>query len=94
LQTHGLRKLQPTIDGLLPHVIDIRNIGLLAAIDLTRVPERPAPRGAECANRCFEDGILIRASGDTLLLSPPLIITEEQIETTFAAVQRALREID
>ena len=77
-----------------PHVIDIRNIGLLAAIDLKPRDGAPGARGAECANHCFEDGILIRASADTLLLSPPLIITEEQIEATFAAIHRALREID
>jgi beta-alanine--pyruvate transaminase len=77
-----------------PHVIDIRNIGLLAAIDLKPRDGAPGARGAQCANRCFEDGSLIRASADTLLLSPPLIITEEQIEATFAAIHRALREID
>jgi beta-alanine--pyruvate transaminase len=77
-----------------PHVIDIRNIGLLAAIDLRPRDGAPGARGAECANRCFENSILIRASGDTLLLSPPLIITEEQIEAIFAAVHRALHKID
>jgi beta-alanine--pyruvate transaminase len=77
-----------------PHVVDIRNIGLLCAIDLRCRNNAPAARGTECANRCYEDGILIRGSGDTLLLSPPLIITEEQIETIFSAVRRALQAID
>jgi len=77
-----------------PHVVDIRNIGLLCAIDLRCRNNAPAARGTECANRCYEDGILIRGSGDTLLLSPPLIITEEQIETVFSAVRRALQAID
>jgi beta-alanine--pyruvate transaminase len=77
-----------------PHVVDIRNIGLLGAIDLRPRDNAPGARGAECANRCYEDGILIRGSGDTLLLSPPLIITEEQIATIFSAVRRALQAIN
>ena len=77
----------------LPHVIDIRNIGLLAAIDLKPREGAPGARGAECAGRCYEDGILIRASGDTLLISPPLIITEEQIGDIFAAIRRAVTSI-
>ena len=76
-----------------PHVIDIRNIGLLAAIDLKPRDGAGGARGAECAARCYDDGILIRASGDTLLLSPPLIIEEEQIEALFAAVRRALAAV-
>jgi beta-alanine--pyruvate transaminase len=76
-----------------PHVIDIRNIGLLGAIDLRPRDHAPGARGAECANRCYDDGILIRGSGDTLLLSPPLIITEEQIETIFASIKRALAAV-
>ena len=77
-----------------PHVIDIRNIGLLAAIDLKSRDGAPGTRGAECANHCYEAGILIRNSGDTLLISPPLIITEAQIDEIFAAIRRALLTID
>jgi beta-alanine--pyruvate transaminase len=76
-----------------PHVSDIRNIGLLAAIDLGPRDGAAGARGAECAGHCYDDGILIRASGDTLLLSPPLIIEEEQIEALFAAVRRALAAV-
>jgi beta-alanine--pyruvate transaminase len=83
---HGLRGL--------PHIADIRNIGLLAAIDLKPREGSPGARGAECASRCYEeDGILIRSSGDTLLISPPLIITEEQIQEIFAAIRRALTTV-
>jgi beta-alanine--pyruvate transaminase len=73
-----------------PHVVDIRNIGLLAAIDVTPRDGAPGARGAECAKRCFDDGILIRSSGDTLVLSPPLIIAESEIEMVFATIRRAL----
>jgi beta-alanine--pyruvate transaminase len=54
----------------------------------------PGARGTECANRSYDDGILIRAAADTLMISPPLIITEEQIEAIFSAIRRALHAID
>ncbi|MGJ5204439.1 aspartate aminotransferase family protein [Bradyrhizobium sp. HKCCYLR20261] len=77
-----------------PHVIDIRNIGLLAAIDLKPRDGAPGARGSECANRCFEDGVLIRGSSDTLVLSPPLIISEEQIEAVFRTIRQALDALE
>lgn len=73
-----------------PHVADIRNIGLLAAIDLTPRGGAPGARGAACAARCFADGVLIRSSGDTLVLSPPLIISESQIEAVLRTIREAL----
>jgi beta-alanine--pyruvate transaminase len=78
-----------------PQVVDIRNIGLLAAIDLRPRDKAPGARAAECAQRCYDEGVLIRSGGgDTLMLSPPLIITEEQIEVIFSAIRRALLAID
>jgi beta-alanine--pyruvate transaminase len=77
-----------------PHVVDVRNIGLLAAIDLAPRDGAPGARGAECAKWCFDDDVLIRSSGDTLVLSPPLIISENQIEMVFATIRRALDTID
>jgi beta-alanine--pyruvate transaminase len=77
-----------------PHVIDIRNIGLLAAIELSPRKDAAGARGGECASRCFEDGVLIRASGDTLLLSPPLVIQEAEIESVFASIRSALRAVE
>lgn len=76
------------------HVTDIRNIGLLAAIDLKPRDGAPGTRGPECSARVYEDGILIRAAADTLMISPPLIITEEQIAAIFATIRRALDVID
>jgi beta-alanine--pyruvate transaminase len=77
-----------------PHVIDIRNIGLLAAIDLKPRDGAPGARAAECAGRCFDEGVLIRSSGDTLVLSPPLIISENEIEMVFATIRRALEALE
>ena len=77
-----------------PYVTDIRNIGLLAAIDLKPRDGAPGARGTECAGRSYNDDILIRNAGDTLMISPPLIITEQQIEEIFSTIRRALDAID
>jgi adenosylmethionine-8-amino-7-oxononanoate aminotransferase len=77
-----------------PYVIDIRIIGLLAAIDLKPRDGVPGARGTECAKRCFEEGTLIRSGGDTLVLSPPLIIAESEIEMVFATIRRTLEALD
>jgi beta-alanine--pyruvate transaminase len=77
-----------------PHVTDIRNIGILAAIDLAPREGAAGARGSEAAARCYEDGILIRGSSDTLVLSPPLIVTEEQINQIFSTIRRALDAVD
>jgi beta-alanine--pyruvate transaminase len=72
------------------HVSDVRSIGLLAGIDLQPREGAAGARGAEAGRRCFEAGMLVRNSGDTLLLSPPLVIDEEQIAHVFATIQGVL----
>jgi beta-alanine--pyruvate transaminase len=76
-----------------PHVSDIRNIGLLGAIDIESRPGEAGARAAACGNMCFEDGILVRISGDTILLSPPFIIGEDEIALIAAGIGKALRAI-
>jgi beta-alanine--pyruvate transaminase len=76
-----------------PHVVDVRNIGLLAAIDLNGVAGQPGKRAYACHIACLERGLLIRAAGDTLLLSPPLIVTEAQIGEMFGVVTEVLRSM-
>jgi beta-alanine--pyruvate transaminase len=61
------------------HVIDVRNIGLMAGIDLTPRAGTPGARGYEALVRAFEAGLMVRPTGDTIALSPPLIVSEEQI---------------
>lgn len=72
------------------HVVDIRNIGLLAAVELAPRPGAAGERGAAVLRHCLEKDILIRASGDTLVLSPPLIISEAEIERLFGTIAEAL----
>jgi beta-alanine--pyruvate transaminase len=76
-----------------PHVADIRNIGLLGAVDLAPRPGAPGARGNECAAACFQAGVLIRNSGDTLVLSPPLIINEAQIAQVFDTIRTVLQKL-
>jgi beta-alanine--pyruvate transaminase len=76
-----------------PQVADVRCCGLLGAVDLAPREGAPGARGAEVAERCLADGVLIRAAGDTLVLSPPLVVTEAQIGETVAAIRRALASL-
>lgn len=62
-------------------VRDIRNFGMVAAIDLTPREEEPTARAFEAYLKAFEKGVLIRTTGDIIALSPPLIVDEKQIET-------------
>ncbi|MGF1568594.1 MAG: aspartate aminotransferase family protein [Nodosilinea sp.] len=72
-----------------PHIIDIRNLGLLAGIELAPT-DTPGERGAEVFRRCFEQGLFVRAAGDTIVLSPPLIIEPAQIEQIFTTLAEVL----
>lgn len=62
------------------HVIDIRNLGLVAAIELEARPDAPGRRAMEVFHTCFDEGLLVRVTGDVIALSPPLIIEESQID--------------
>ncbi|WP_454676328.1 aminotransferase class III-fold pyridoxal phosphate-dependent enzyme [Achromobacter marplatensis] len=75
----------------LPHVIDIRNIGLLAAIELAPLEGQPGQRAYAVHKACLERGCLIRSAGDTMLLSPPLIIERAQIDELFTVLADVLR---
>lgn len=63
-----------------PHVIDIRNIGIVAGIELEPMPGEPTKRAYDCLVRCFEKGLLIRTTGDIIALSPPLILQKSHID--------------
>lgn len=76
-----------------PHVVDVRCCGLLAAVELAPRPDAPGARGAAVADRCLDEGVLIRAAGDTLVLSPPLVVTPAQVAETADAMARALRSV-
>jgi beta-alanine--pyruvate transaminase len=76
----------------LPGVLDIRTVGLTAGIDLTSRPDAVGKRGYDILERAFhEEGLMIRAVGDTLALTPPLIVSEAQIAEIFGKVTKLIR---
>jgi len=78
----------------LPHVKDIRNLGLVCGIELEPLPGKPTARAYEVFERCFwEKNLLIRTTGDIIALSPPLIISLEQIDTLFSTLAEVIQSI-
>jgi beta-alanine--pyruvate transaminase len=78
----------------LPNVLDIRTIGLAAGIDLAPRPDGAGKRGLAALDKAFYDEeLLIRVTGDTIALSPPLIITENQIGDLFERLARVIKAV-
>jgi beta-alanine--pyruvate transaminase len=75
----------------LPHVIDVRNYGLILGLELAPIAGKPGARAFEVYTKCFERGLLVRQTADILALSPPLIVTAEQIEEMFGTLSDVLR---
>ncbi len=73
-----------------PNVVDIRNLGLVAGVELASQPDRTGARGAAVMADCFRHGLLIRVTGDTIALSPPLIVDRAQIDRIFEGVRAAV----
>lgn len=74
-----------------PHVHDIRNVGMAAAIELRPEKDAPGKRGYEAMIRCFEEeNLVVRLSGDTLVLSPALIASADEIERMAEAIHAVL----
>ena len=74
-----------------PNVIDTRNFGLLGAIELQGIEGQPNARAMQVFRDCYDNGVIIRTTGDTLAFSPPLIIEKEQIDKVFETVRKALQ---
>ena len=74
-----------------PNVIDVRNFGLIGAVELEPIDGQPTARAMQVFRNCFDDGVIIRTTGDTLAFSPPLIIEESQIASVVESVRSALR---
>ncbi|MFG6487921.1 aspartate aminotransferase family protein [Roseateles sp. BYS78W] len=74
-----------------PNVIDIRNIGLVGGIELKPLDGQPAKRAFNVFLDCWDKGLLIRTTGDTIALSPPLIIESGHIERIIDTLRGALR---
>jgi len=78
----------------LPHIADIRNLGIVAGIELESRSGKPGTRAFEIFTRCFYDeNVLIRVTGDIIALSPPLIVEKEQIDEIVGAVAKMLKQV-
>ena len=78
----------------LPNVLDIRPVGLTVGIDLASKPDGVGKRGMEALEPAFHDhDIMLRAVGDTLALSPPLIVSEAQIGEIFDKVGKIIKAV-
>jgi len=76
------------------HVIDLRNLGLVGGIELEPRPGAPGKRGLEAHIKAFEAGVLVRFTGDIIALSPPLIISEDQIGQIVDTLRDVLQSLD
>jgi beta-alanine--pyruvate transaminase len=77
----------------LPHVIDIRNEGLIAGVELEGIPGEPTRRAFQAFLDCYDRGVLIRTTGDIIAMSPPLIISREQIDTLIGTLGDVLKRL-
>jgi beta-alanine--pyruvate transaminase len=75
----------------LPHVIDVRNYGLILGLELEPVAGRPGARAYGIYLDCFERGVLVRQTGDIIALSPPLIVERSHIDQMFGTLAEAVR---
>jgi beta-alanine--pyruvate transaminase len=78
----------------LPHVIDIRNLGLIGAVELEPIAGQPTKRAFSAFLKAYEKGLLIRTTGDIIALSPPLIISKAQIDELITTLGDVLKTLD
>jgi beta-alanine--pyruvate transaminase len=84
-RTHALKGL--------PGIVDIRNLGLLAGIELSKDAATGKAMARKVYDYCFEQGVLIRPVANTIVLSPPLIVSEAEIDTLFSAITDGLKTL-
>lgn len=84
-KAHALRSVK--------HVKDIRNLGLVAGIELESRPAAAGQRGFDVFLKCWEKGVLVRFTGDIIAVSPPLIISEGEIDRLFSIIAEAIHEV-
>jgi beta-alanine--pyruvate transaminase len=76
------------------HVIDVRNYGLVAGIELESRPNAPGARAYELFVKCFEKGVLVRTAGDIIALSPALIVDEKEIQQIVETLRAVVSTLD
>jgi beta-alanine--pyruvate transaminase len=76
------------------HIIDIRNMGIVAGIELEPRAGAPGKRAMELFHACFDNGLLVRATGDIIALSPPLILEKAHIDEIVGRIGELVETID
>ncbi len=76
------------------NVIDLRNMGLIAGIELESIPGKPTARAFNAFLKAYEKGLLIRTTGDIIALSPPLIVQKSHIDQIFDILSGVLKTLD
>ena len=76
------------------HVIDIRNIGLMGAVELSSRPGKPGERAYDAMLKGCEKGVMLRITADTIAMSPPLIVSREQIDEMIGLLGEVLDELE
>ena len=75
-------------------MVDIRSIGLIAGIELASIPGKPGARAFDAFKRAFDDGILIRTTGDIIALSPPLVLEKKHIDELIGKLAGILKTLN
>tara|TARA_B100001123_G_scaffold437817_1_gene571311 strand:+ start:311 stop:1591 length:1281 start_codon:yes stop_codon:yes gene_type:complete len=75
------------------NVIDVRNLGMMGAIELEPIPDKPTSRAMAAFQKAFDAGLLVRTTGDTIALSPPLIVEREQIDFISDTIRGVLKTV-
>ncbi len=78
----------------LPNVIDLRNTGLIAGIELEPIAGEPTKRAFSAFLKAYDAGLLVRTTGDIIALSPPLMIEKSHIDEMFGIIAGILKELD
>ncbi|QIG94088.2 MULTISPECIES: aspartate aminotransferase family protein [unclassified Bradyrhizobium] len=98
LLTRGAQFADYFRDGLhslkgLPNVVDIRNIGLMGAVEVAPRDGVVAARGYDLMVDCFNSGLYLRMSGDSLAVSPPLIVEKKHIDDMVSILSDAIKRV-
>jgi len=93
------RRLEPYLEAAVhslrgaPHVIDVRNLGLAAAIELEPRPGEASKRAMEVFHHCFDHGAMLRYTGDIVAIGPATIAQHSEIDRIVELLRNALRKI-
>ena len=93
------RRLEPLLAEAIhalrgePNVIDIRNFGLAAAVELTPRAGQPSVRAMQVFDHCFENGVMLRYTGDILALGPAATASEDELGIVVDTLRRAIRAV-